>query len=81
MTPDAIRLLRATLRENTATFGQRFAVSGRTVECWEQGRRTPRGLTARVLAQLATPPRRHPSTPRAIPGAHATAACAISLLT
>jgi DNA-binding transcriptional regulator YiaG len=57
VTPDTIRLTRAILRENTATFGQRFAVSGRTVEHWEQGRRTPRGLTARALEQLA---KRHP---------------------
>jgi DNA-binding transcriptional regulator YiaG len=54
VTPDAIRLLRATLRENTVTFGARLAVSSRTVEDWEQGRRHPRGLTLRTLQDLAT---------------------------
>ena len=48
---DEIRALRATLHENTATFGARWRRSGRTVEQWEQGRRDP---DAFVLEQIRT---------------------------
>jgi DNA-binding transcriptional regulator YiaG len=53
MTPDAIRALRRALGEDVATFGARFARSGRTVENWEQGHRRPDALAQRELARLA----------------------------
>lgn len=53
MTPDKIRTLRASLEENTATFGARFHVSGRTVENWEQGRHEPHRLVVVMLETLA----------------------------
>jgi DNA-binding transcriptional regulator YiaG len=52
MTPNQIQALRHALEENTATFGERFLVSGRTVEGWEQGRE-PHRLVARMLETLA----------------------------
>ena len=36
--------LRAALGESTAMFAKRFARSSRTVEDWEQGRRSPDAL-------------------------------------
>lgn len=47
-----VKRLRAELDENTATFGARFARSARTVEDWEQGRRTPDPLAQRLLDEL-----------------------------
>lgn len=44
MTPADIKRLRSDLTENATTFGARFHRSGRTVEDWEQGRRTPDAL-------------------------------------
>jgi DNA-binding transcriptional regulator YiaG len=52
MTPDQIRAVRALLRENTTAFGTRLAVSKRTIEEYEQGRRRPRGLALRLLERL-----------------------------
>jgi DNA-binding transcriptional regulator YiaG len=57
---EEVRALRAALEEDTATFGARWAKSGRTVEGWEQGRRAPdafvlaemRRLTARMKKRL-----------------------------
>lgn len=43
MSPDQIRALRRRLGLNCANFGALIGVSGRTVEDWEQGRRTPSG--------------------------------------
>ena len=54
-TPDRIQALRQSLNEDTATFGARFARSGRTVEDWEQGRRNPDALVLRELDRLAPP--------------------------
>ena len=54
MSADQIRVLRAALGDNTATFGARFCVSGRTVEGWEQGRHAPRGMVLQALERLAT---------------------------
>jgi DNA-binding transcriptional regulator YiaG len=51
-TPERIQTLRHALDEDTATFGARFARSGRTVEDWEQGRRNPDGLVQRELDRL-----------------------------
>jgi DNA-binding transcriptional regulator YiaG len=50
---DHVRAIRAVLGENTATFGARFSVSGRTVEGWEQGRHKPTGLALKALERLA----------------------------
>lgn len=36
-----IKKLRKSLKLNTNKFGQKFGVSGRTVENWEQGQREP----------------------------------------
>jgi DNA-binding transcriptional regulator YiaG len=47
-----VKRLRAELGENTATFGARFARTGRTVEDWEQGRRLPDPLCQRLLDEL-----------------------------
>lgn len=47
--PDFIRALRLELGEDHATFGQRFDSSGRTVQEWEKGARTPRPLVQRLL--------------------------------
>jgi len=44
--------LRKARQETTAQFGQHFARSGRTIEDWEQGRRTPDRLCERILAGL-----------------------------
>lgn len=52
LSPDQIRAIRARLGENTATFGARVGVSGRTIENWEQGRRQPSASARRWLAQL-----------------------------
>ena len=52
MTPDAIAQLRAVLHETRAQFGDRFCRSPRTVEAWEQGRRTPEPLALRELERL-----------------------------
>lgn len=48
--------LRLKLRENVAQFGARFERSGRTVEDWEQGRKTPDKLCQRLLDSLAESP-------------------------
>jgi DNA-binding transcriptional regulator YiaG len=50
---DDIRNLRKALREDVATFGARFARSGRSVEDWEQGRRMPDPLAQRLISALA----------------------------
>ena len=50
--PSVIREVRAALGESTETFGKRFAVSGRTVEGWEQGRREPSLLIQRLIQEL-----------------------------
>ena len=44
-----VRAIRAKLGEDTKTFGARWHRSARTVEDWEQGRRSPDPL---VLEQL-----------------------------
>lgn len=41
MTPNKIKQLRAELRMTVDQFAELFKRSGRTVEDWEQGRRTP----------------------------------------
>ena len=40
---ELVRLARQNAGLNTADFGALLGVSGRTVEGWEQGRRTPSG--------------------------------------
>lgn len=47
-----VKRVRAALAENTADFASRFARSARTVEDWEQGRRTPDALCQRLLDRL-----------------------------
>lgn len=54
MTPERIKAIRTALGENTQTFAQRLARSGRTVEDWEQGRRSPDALVIRELERLET---------------------------
>jgi DNA-binding transcriptional regulator YiaG len=53
MTPADIQALRRALGEDVDTFGRRFLKSGRTVENWEQGHRTPDALAQRELQRLA----------------------------
>jgi len=48
----SIVILRDYLDENVDTFGARFLRSGRTVEDWEQDRRTPDPLVIRMLDKL-----------------------------
>lgn len=52
MTPTHIRTLRRLLGESTETFGARVGRSARTIENWEQGRRTPSKIAAAALAAL-----------------------------
>jgi DNA-binding transcriptional regulator YiaG len=54
LSPKTIQQIRARLKETTAVFGARFGRSGRTVEDWEQGRRTPDVLALRLLRDLWT---------------------------
>ena len=53
MKPQQIQAVRRSLGESTAVFGQRFLRSGRTVEDWEQGRRSPDPLILRDLRALS----------------------------
>jgi DNA-binding transcriptional regulator YiaG len=46
---ERIKALRKHLGLSTEQFGRLFAVSSRTVEDWEQGRREPRGLTRQAI--------------------------------
>ena len=50
MTPQQIQALRRALKEDTKTFGARFGRSWRTVQEWEQGRRSP-GTDVMVLIE------------------------------
>jgi DNA-binding transcriptional regulator YiaG len=50
---DEVRALRITLGEDTATFGQRWRKSGRTIESWEQGRRAPDAFALDAIRKLA----------------------------
>lgn len=52
MTPSEIMETRKGLRLNRAEFGRFIGVSPRTIENWEQGRRTPRGPALRALENL-----------------------------
>ena len=52
MTPAQIRALRKRLELNCAQFGAMVGVSGRTVEDWEQGRRTPSGPAVMMMKLL-----------------------------
>lgn len=49
---EEVRAIRAALGENTATFGARWHRSGRTVEQWEQGRRSPDPLVLEGLQDM-----------------------------
>jgi DNA-binding transcriptional regulator YiaG len=51
---EEVRALRAALGENTATFGKRWLKSGRTVENWEQGRKSPDPFVLAAIRALAT---------------------------
>ena len=53
LTPERIKGIRTSLDESTVDFGQRFFRSGRTVEDWEQGRRTPDPIIIAALVKLA----------------------------
>ena len=53
MTGKQIQKLRHQLDENTWQFGKRFAVSGRSVENWEQDRTRPSALVLRLMLELA----------------------------
>lgn len=50
---DEVRALRASLQEDTTTFGARWLCSRRTVEDWEQGRRRPSALALDGMRKLA----------------------------
>jgi DNA-binding transcriptional regulator YiaG len=54
VTPRQIQDLRKSLKESTEQFGARFERSGRTVEEWEQGRRSPDPIVLKLLRTLAT---------------------------
>lgn len=48
-----IKALRAALDEDTATFGQRWHKSGRTIENWEQDRGAPDAFVLTAIRALA----------------------------
>lgn len=52
-TPRRIQALRRRRAENVRAFASHFARSGRTIEDWEQSRRTPDELCCRILDRLA----------------------------
>lgn len=52
MTPTQIKALRKRLGLNTTEFGALVGVSGRTVEDWEQNRRTPGGPAVMIMQAL-----------------------------
>lgn len=51
--PDRIKRIRTWYKENTANFGRRFEVTGKTVEAWEQGRRQVKGPALVIFRQLS----------------------------
>ena len=51
-TRERIRRLRRALEEDVRVFGARFGRSGRTVEAWESGRRTPEVLVLWILTDI-----------------------------
>ena len=53
MTGRQFQKLRQSLGENTAKFGKRFNVSGRTVEDWEQDRCQPNKWVLPQIKELA----------------------------
>ena len=55
--PKAIKALRERLFLPQSMFGSIVGVSGKTVEAWEAGTRTPSGSARRVLAELDTNPK------------------------
>ena len=55
MTPAEIQAARKRLGLNTADFGAKLGVSGRTVEGWEQGKHQPTGPALVLLRKLAKP--------------------------
>ena len=52
MTARQIQSLRRALKEDTKTFGARFGRSWRTVQEWEQGRRSPAPDVQQLLMAL-----------------------------
>jgi DNA-binding transcriptional regulator YiaG len=52
MTPERIKTIRVAAGENTTEFGSRWMRSGRTVEDWEQGRRSPDPMILAALVKL-----------------------------
>lgn len=48
-----VRGLRAALKEDTATFAERWHCSPRTVEDWEQGRSAPNPFVQDAMRALA----------------------------
>lgn len=52
-TPATIQALRKRLGETTDEFGARFSRSGRSIEDWEQGRRSPDALCSSLIRTLA----------------------------
>ena len=53
MSGQQIQKLRHKLGESTHMFAERFEMSGRTVEGWEQERFQPNKLVVRLMIQLA----------------------------
>jgi len=51
--PDRIKRIRKLYGENTAEFSKRFNVSAKTVEAWEQGRRSVKGPACLIYDYLA----------------------------
>jgi len=51
--PERIKRIRKYFGENAETFAQRFEVTGKTVESWEQGRRQVKGPALVIFRQLA----------------------------
>jgi DNA-binding transcriptional regulator YiaG len=52
MTGKQIQRLRQRLGESTDRFGARFSASGRTVESWEQGTRSPHPIVRGLIFAL-----------------------------
>jgi len=64
MLPEEIKQLRASLGESTEEFGARFCKSGRTVEGWEQGMRSPDPLVITLIAKLQAEIQKKPKKQR-----------------
>lgn len=58
---EEVRALRASLKEDTTSFGARWLASRRTIEDWEQGRRKPNALALDGIRKLAARRKKSPA--------------------